>query len=173
MGAQLMKRGIIGITTLLLIAAGLLLPAHARAQQATDITGKWVGTSKVRCGGRMNRLGRCNAVQNISFDFKQDGAKYNGDYTCAHGTQDCLGLHEKGKIVGGAFDGSVLTFRVDFGTGSTCTFKGGFTAAQGQGSYKCEGSGGPEHGTWRVARPDSKPVPGTQKNEPVLRKYLP
>ncbi len=160
------------IVALLLIAAGLLLPIHARAQQAPDITGKWVGTSKVRCG-RMNRMGRCNALQNISFDFKRDDGKYHGDYTCAHGTQDCLGLHEKGKILGGSFDGSKADFRVDFGTGSTCTFKGGFTASEGQGSYKCEGSGGPEHGTWRVHRAGAKAVHGAEENKPALRKYLP
>lgn len=168
-----MERKNVLIAALLFIAAGLLLPIHARAQQAPDISGKWVGTSKVRCGGRMNRIGRCNALQNITFAFKQDGAKYNGDYTCAYGTQDCLGLHEKGKILDGSFDGSKIDFRVDFGTASTCTFKGGFTASDGQGSYKCEGSGGPEHGTWRVHRAGAKAVPGAEQNEPALRKYLP
>jgi hypothetical protein len=154
-------------------AAILWQPIPARGDQPKEVTGNWVGTSKVRCGGRANRIGRCNALQNITLDLKQDGSEVSGTYTCAFGTQDCLGLHEHGNIVGGSYDGTNLIFSVNFGTGSTCKFKGGIASASGQGSYKCEGSGGPEHGTWRVNRAGGKSVPKTEQVKPALRPYLP
>ena len=103
----------------------IALSTPAQGAHATDISGKWAGTSEVRCGGRRNQPGRCNALQNITFDFQQEGTKVSGSYTCAFGTQDCLGLHEHGKLVGGSYDGANLVITVDMGTGATCQFKGG------------------------------------------------
>jgi hypothetical protein len=160
------------IATLLVV---LLIAWSTTVQggQSTDIGGKWAGTSKVRCGGRQNRPGRCNALQNITFDFQQEGSKVSGTYTCAFGTQDCLGLHEHGKLVGGSYEGKELIVTVDMGTGATCQFKGGVRAAEGQGSYSCRGSGGAEHGTWRIHRAGGVPVPKAESIAPALRPYIP
>ncbi len=152
-----------------LAIAGARTPALADA----NLTGKWTGTSIVRCGGRENRISRCNALQNITLDFKQAGAKISGKYTCAFGTQNCLNLHEKGDLVGGSFDGSNLMFTVDFRTGATCRFNGAIASGKGQGSYSCTGTGGREHGTWRINRAGMGPVPKSEKVAPALRQYLP
>lgn len=149
-----------------------VLSAAAWGDPASDISGNWVGTSKVRCGGRLHRVGRCNALQNITFEIKQAGSKISGTYKCAFGTQDCLGLHERG-IVNGSFDGAKLIVTVDMGTGSTCQFKGGIASGTGQGSYSCSGSGGPEQGTWRIHREGTTAVPKAEQVPPALRPHLP
>jgi hypothetical protein len=128
----------------------LVIGRIAVAKQSAD--GHWAGTTKVRCGSRLSAQERCNAIQNITFDLTQDGSKINGAYTCAYGTQDCLGMSRTGRITDASFDGKVLVMAVNMGNGSTCRFQGGLMHDEAKGSYSCKGLSAAERGTWKINR---------------------
>ena len=157
------------LLAILLVGATFVLVISVRGDAASDVTGNWAGTTKVRCGSRLSAQERFNAFQNISFKLKQDGAKITGTYSCAFGTQPCLGLNESGTVVGGSYDGNNLLLNVDMGNGSTCRFKGSLSADKGQGSYHCKGSGAAEQGTWRIHRAAKSTIPQEPLIPPALR----
>jgi hypothetical protein len=167
-----MDRRTILIVFLLLAGFALGPTKNARGDQPSGISGKWTGTSKVSCGSRMSKKERCNALQNITFVLKQDGSNLTGTYSCAFGTQDCLGLNEQGSVIG-SYDGTNFLANINMGNGSTCSFKGAVSATEGQGSYRCKGSTAAEQGTWRISRVGGKPVPKAEQVAPALRPYLP
>jgi hypothetical protein len=155
------------------IVVAICLAAAAKIS-ATEpsVAGRWTGTSKVRCGTLRSSPQRCNAVQSISFDLTQTGSKISGEYTCAFGTQDCIGLAHKGTVTEGTISGLTLQFAVNLGNGSTCRFKGGLKQDEIQGSYSYRGVTAPEHGTWRVHRASAgAPVP-TPQASPLLAPLL-
>jgi hypothetical protein len=142
---------------------------QALADQTASLNGNWSGTTKVRCGSQLSAQERCNAYQHISFRLIQEGSKISGTYSCAFGTQPCLGLNESGNITGGSYDGKNLLLNIDMGNGSTCRFTGSLADDKGQGSYRCKGNGAAEQGTWRLHRGAKSTIPKEPLIPPILR----
>jgi hypothetical protein len=104
-------------------------------------------------------MGRCNAVNRITFAMQQDGATLRGDYKCAIGTAVCRDANKttSGKIVNGTLSGRTIAMRVMLpGDVSSCIYNGEATSTAISGSYRCyEGGGLSELGMWQVSRPGS------------------
>jgi hypothetical protein len=130
----------------------LLTPATARA--AALITGKvtshWSGTTKAGCGALLSDKSRCNALQNITLIFVQEGSKIRGSYTCSYGNQNCRGMQAVGKIIDGSLNGEQLQFVVLMPDGVTCRYTGLLGQDSGKGAYRCNGGRSGEQGTWRI-----------------------
>ena len=135
-----------------LSVAILLTLATARA--AAPITGKvtshWSGTTKAGCGALLSDKSRCNALQNITLIFVQEGSKIRGSYTCSYGNQNCRGMQAVGKIIDGSLNGEQLQFVVLMPDGVTCRYTGLLGQDSGRGAYRCNGGRSGEQGTWRI-----------------------
>jgi len=102
-------------------------------------------------------MGRCNAINRITFAMQQDGSTISGDYTCAIGTTVCRDANKttSGKIVNGTLNGNTIAMRVMLpGDVSSCIYNGEATSTAISGSYRCyEGGGLSEMGMWQVSHP--------------------
>jgi hypothetical protein len=125
-------------------------PSYA---QATNVTGNWSGTTRVTppCSQR------CDALNNITFRFDQQGNKIKGKYTCAYGNRTCRngGADSTGKIVSGHISGSRLRFSVVLpADASNCDYSCILmSATTARGAYSCyQGGQIVEQGSWDVQR---------------------
>lgn len=125
-----------------------------------NLSGIWVGETRViPCFPRQTAMGRCNAVNRITFAMQQDGSTISGDYKCAIGTAVCRDANKttSGKIVNGTLNGGTIAMRVMLpGDVSSCIYNGDATSTAISGRYRCyEGGGLSEMGMWQVSRPGS------------------
>ena len=141
----------------LIILVLTLVAIHSAARpsyaQATDVTGNWSGTTRVTppCSQR------CDAVNNITFGFDQQGDTIKGKYTCAYGNKICRngGADNTGKIVSGRISGKQLRFSVVLpADASNCDYNCILTSATtARGAYSCyQGGELVEQGSWDVKR---------------------
>jgi hypothetical protein len=133
-----------------LSAAG---PLHA---QTTDVSGLWSGTTRVTPPCSFSS-GRCNAVNKVTFTFKQKGDRIKGKFTCAYGNLICRngGADNTGKIVSGRIVGNQLRLSVVVPSDvSNCYYNGQFTSPNTvRGGYSCyQGGELLEEGMWEVNR---------------------
>jgi hypothetical protein len=146
------------IVLILQIATCAIAPAQT--PPPLNLGGTWKGESRViPCLPRQSALGRCNAVNRITFTLEQDGSVIRGKYKCAIGTAVCRDANKttKGKIVDGTLSGQTIALRVMFSADvSSCLFNGNAGPAAISGTYRCYAGGGlSEMGTWQVSRPGS------------------
>ena len=125
-------------------------PSYA---QATNVTGNWSGTTRVTppCSQR------CDAVNNITFRFDQQGNTIKGKYTCAYGNRTCRngGADNTGKIVSGRISGNRLRFSVVLPADvSNCDYSCILMSATNvRGAYSCyQGGQLVEQGSWDAQR---------------------
>jgi hypothetical protein len=128
-------------------------PITAASPNDHGITGVWEGTSVADCSGvRIADMGRCEAMQNITFTMFQEGGDVSGYYRCAFGTQECRNLAETGVIKNGIMEGRRLMMRVMLDDGSMCYFTGIPAGDRLDGRYSCMNSGLYEAGRFRTQR---------------------
>lgn len=126
---------------------------------ATDLTGVWQGEIRViPCSpGMPHEIGRCNAVNRITFNLRQTDSTLTGDYRCTIGTMVCRDANttDRGTVASGELSGSAVTMRVVLpGDLSSCLYNG-FEYSPGElhGGYRCyQGGGLAEVGVWQVRR---------------------
>jgi hypothetical protein len=128
----------------------------ACAQNTNNVAGLWSGTTRVQppC---LFTSGRCNAVNNITFLFRQKGDRLKGKFTCAYGNMICRngGADNTGKIVSGRVAGNQIRISVVLPSDvSNCYYNGVFTSATAiRGAYSCyQGGELQEEGMWNVTR---------------------
>jgi hypothetical protein len=136
--------------------------AEAGTTREPDFTGLWEGTSTSACLPMQPDASRCNAVEKITFQLFQQGAKLTGHYTCATGNMVCRDSNTTGTIVNGKVRASAVDWRVLLPDGSSCLFNGrpspihspGNPAARRlTGAYFClQGGGYIEKGSYQVER---------------------
>jgi hypothetical protein len=100
-------------TLLCLCAAVMMALTPITAKAATDVTGTWAGELKGPDGG-------AGGIQ-LSFTFKQDGAKLTGTVQAAQG--------EPIAISDGKIDGDKISFKVVIQGGMTIIHEGTINAA--------------------------------------------
>ncbi len=137
-----------------------------------DLTGLWQGELRViPCfAGTPREIGRCNAVNRISFDLRQRDSTLTGDYRCAIGTMVCRDANttDRGTVVSGTVSGRDLTMRVMLpGDLSSCLYHGSqYTAGELRGGYRCyQGGGLAEVGVWQVSRAAGRIPPRSSPRE--------
>ena len=154
----------------ILIAILLSLTAcSARAtpvdRPAIDLSGVWQGEIRVLpCSpGIPPELGRCDAVNRITFNLQQSDTAVTGNYRCSIGTTVCRSENttERGRLIDGSVSGRNVTLRVLLpGDLSSCLYNGVDSATQIGGSYRCyQGGGLVETGQWSVHRGSSEQNP--------------
>jgi hypothetical protein len=125
---------------------------------AIDLSGVWQGEIRVLpCRpGTPAEIGRCDAVNQITFNLHQSGSAVTGNYRCAIGTTVCRDANTtmRGKLIDGSVSGRNVTLRVMLpGDLSSCLYNGLDSATQIGGSYRCyQGGGLIETGQWLVRR---------------------
>jgi hypothetical protein len=124
--------------------------------QPADVSGLWSGTTRVTPPCSFNS-GRCNAVNNITFTFRQSGGRLKGKFTCAYGNMICRngGADNTGKIVSGKIVGDQIRISVLVPADvSNCYYNGVFTSATSvRGAYSCyQGAELLEEGMWMASR---------------------
>jgi hypothetical protein len=124
---------------LLYICALLLFALSPAIAMAADITGTWTGAMKGPDG---------NADFQLSFTFKQDGAKFTGSVQGPQG--------EAIPITDGKIDGDKLTFTVSF-NGMTISHEGSVSGDEIKMTTKSDQGFGGEMTLKRAPAP--KPVP--------------
>jgi len=139
----------------------------AQTTPAFNLSGIWKGETRViPCFPRQTAMGRCNAINRITFAMRQDGATLRGDYKCSIGTTVCRDANKttSGKIVNGTLSGRTIAMRVMLpGDVSSCIYNGEATSTAISGSYRCyEGGGLSELGMWQVSRPGSSEQPSNR-----------
>jgi hypothetical protein len=135
---------------------------------AIDLSGVWQGEIRVLpCSpGMPAEIGRCDAVNRITFSLQQSDAAVTGDYRCSIGTTVCRSANttERGTLIDGSVSGRNVTLRVLLpGDLSSCLYNGLDSATQIGGSYRCyQGGGLVETGQWSVRRglSEQNPLPG-------------
>ncbi len=128
-------------------------PSYA---QGTDVSGNWSGTTRVTPPCAWSS-GRCNAVNNITFAFKQKGDHIKGKFTCAYGNLICRngGADNTGKVVSGRVSGDQIRLSVVLPADvSNCYYNGQLTSpTSARGGYMCyQGGELVEEGVWNVSR---------------------
>ncbi len=128
----------------------------ACAQNTTNVSGLWSGTTRVQPPCFFSS-GRCNAVNNITFLFRQTGDRLKGKYTCAYGNLICRngGADNTGKVVSGRVAGDQIRISVVLPADvSNCYYNGVFTSPTAiRGAYSCyQGGELLEEGMWNVTR---------------------
>jgi hypothetical protein len=149
-------------TGILLATLLSLTACSARAtpmeKPAIDLSGMWQGEIRVLpCSpGMPAEIGRCDAVNRITFSLHQSDSAVTGDYRCAIGTTVCRSANttERGTLIDGSVSGRNVTLRVMLpGDVSSCLYNGLDSATQIGGSYRCyQGGGLVETGQWLVRR---------------------
>jgi hypothetical protein len=134
---------------------------------AFDLTGVWQGETRVTpCAAMYTVLGRCNAVNRITFAIRQEGSVLRGDYKCGIGNAVCRDANKttEGTIVDGWLSGSTMALRVLLpGDLSSCIYNGEVSSTQARGGYRCyQGGGLNEVGIWQVSRQAELPMPADQ-----------
>ncbi len=129
----------------------------AQTGPAVNLGGVWEGETRViPCFPMYTPMGRCNAVNRITFMIRQDGSSIRGDYTCAIGTAVCRDANKTttGEIVTGSVRGTTISMRVLLPADlSSCIYNGEVSFARINGSYRCyQGGGLNEQGMWQVSR---------------------
>jgi hypothetical protein len=153
----------VGRLALIAIAAGLAAcsaTATAPAEKAAiDLTGVWQGEIRViPCAAGMlsTEIGRCNAVNRITFFLRQNDSSLTGDYRCGIGTMVCrdANITDRGTVANGQVSGRNVTMRVILpGDLSSCLYNGSGSAGEMRGGYRCyQGGGLVEVGVWQVSR---------------------
>lgn len=123
-----------------------------------DLTGIWRGEIRViPCfPGTPHEVGRCNAVNRITFDLRQNDSTLTGDYRCAIGTMVCRDANttDHGTVASGQVSGRNVTMRIVLpGDLSSCLYNGSDSSGQLRGGYRCyQGGGLAEVGLWQVSR---------------------
>jgi hypothetical protein len=140
---------------LLLLTAALAASGPAYAQN-NDVSGLWSGTTRVTPPCAFSS-GRCNAVNNITFNFRQKGDRIKGKFTCAYGNLICRngGADSSGKIVSGRIAGDQIRLSVVVPADvSNCYYNGIFTSATAiRGAYSCyQGGELLEEGMWEAKK---------------------
>jgi hypothetical protein len=141
------------IVIAMLIVAGCA--ASLALQRPTfDMTGVWKGQLRVLPCYPSYEVGRCGAVNNITFNLHQTGNKLSGDYSCQFGTYICRDANktDRGTIMYGWLSGRTVTLRVMIpGDVSSCLFTGRASEEQVVGGYACyQGGALVEIGDWQV-----------------------
>ena len=153
---------ILGVVLMLEVA--VCATALAQADSTLNLSGTWEGETRViPCVPKFTPMGRCNAVNRITFVIKQDGSSFRGKYKCANGTAVCRNANRttSGKIVHGTLSGSTIAMRVILsGDLSSCIYNGQASSAKLSGTYRCyQGGGLNESGMWQVSRPGTEMPP--------------
>jgi hypothetical protein len=122
--------------------------------QETYVTGLWSGATRVTPPCAFSS-GRCNALNEITFTFKQQGDRIKGKYTCAYGNLNCRngGADNTGQIVSGRISGDDIRFSVIIQADvSNCYYNGRLTSPNTMhGGYSCyQGAELLEEGIWDV-----------------------
>jgi hypothetical protein len=132
---------------------------------AMDLSGVWHGEIRVLpCSpGVPAEIGRCAAVNRITFSLHQSSSAVTGDYRCAIGTTVCRSANTtvRGTLIDGSMSGRNVTLRVMLpGDLSSCLYNGLDSATQIDGSYRCyQGGGLVETGQWLVRRGSGEQYP--------------
>ena len=142
------------------------LASQATSAQVSQADGKgevlagvWKGTTTAYCN-ELRFQGRCNAQQQVTMTFVEQGAKITGDYACAYGNHDCHPGAETGRIVVGSLNGSQLRVQVAMSDPDqlTCIYNGHLANHGIGGGYECLAGGAlMEQGTWQMERVASAP----------------
>jgi hypothetical protein len=139
-----------------ILFANFAAARRACAQNVTNVAGLWSGTTRVQppC---LFSSGRCNAVNNITFLFRQNGKRLKGKFTCAYGNMICRngGADNSGKIVSGKIAGSQIRLSVVVPADvSNCYYNGVFTSPTAiRGGYSCyQGGELIEEGMWNATQ---------------------
>ena len=125
---------------------------------AIDLSGVWRGELRVLpCSpGMPAEIGRCDAVNRITFSLHQSDSAVTGDYRCAIGTMVCRSANttEEGRLIDGSVSGRSITLRVMLpGDLSSCLYNGLDSSTHIGGSYRCyQGGGLVEVGQWQAWR---------------------
>jgi hypothetical protein len=151
----MLKRTLCPIALVFALAAIFSTAGIARAQ-APNVTGLWVGTSRVLPPCFFSS-GRCNAVNKITFNLTQNGDHLKGKYTCAYGNQICRkgGMDNTGKVVGGRVESNQVRISIVIPNDvSNCYFNGMiYSGTSIRGGYSCyQGGELIEEGNWDVQR---------------------
>jgi hypothetical protein len=130
--------------------------SNAKETSVPSIAHSWTGTTQVTTCGAVSST-RCNAVNNITFDFVPTGKHIKGKFTCAHGTMNCRngGADDSGKIVSGKLSGKMLRLSVMVPADvSHCIYNGRLTSSTTiRGAYACyEGGGLVEQGAFDLTK---------------------
>lgn len=144
------------LVALFVISVALCGVVGSADAQTTDVSGLWSGTTRVTppCSFAS---GRCNAVNKITFTFKQKGDRIKGKFTCAYGNIICRngGADNTGKIVSGRIAGNQIRLSVVVPSDvSNCYYNGQLTSANtARGGYSCyQGGELLEEGMWEANR---------------------
>jgi hypothetical protein len=144
-----------GLMVILILSVAGCAASLALQRPAFDMTGVWKGQLRVvPCSPSYTEVGRCNAVNNITFSLRQTGNKLSGDYSCQFGTYVCRDANttDRGTIMYGWLSGRAVTLRVMIpGDVSSCLFTGRASEEQVVGGYACyQGGALVEIGNWQV-----------------------
>ncbi len=138
------------------MVADFAFVGRAGAQNVSNVAGLWSGTTRVLppC---LFTAGRCDAVNNITFRFTQNGNRIKGKFTCAYGNMICRngGADSYGKIVSGKIAGNQIRLTVVLPADvSNCFYSGVFTSPNAvRGAYSCyQGGELIEEGIWNATR---------------------
>ena len=126
------------------------------------LDGVWKGTTTAYCN-ELRFQGRCNAQQQVTMTFVEQGDKITGDYECAYGNHDCHPGAESGRIVVGSLNGSQLRVQVAMSDPDQlmCIYNGHLANHGIGGGYECLAGGAlMEQGTWQMERVASAPGRG-------------
>jgi hypothetical protein len=147
------------------IAVMLSLAACAATTEFTEkpavnLTGIWQGETRVipcLSGFKATEVGRCNAVNRITFALRQTDASLTGTYRCAIGTMVCrhANITDYGYLMAGRVSGHDIMMRVLLtGDLSSCLYNGSASGSDMmRGTYRCyQGGGLVEVGQWQVSR---------------------
>jgi hypothetical protein len=154
---------------------GSLAPQSAppsRTAAPSVVSGIWEGETRViPCPPMNTPFGRCNAVNRITLDLRQDGSTIRGHYKCAIGTLVCRDANRttSGRIIEGSVSDGTIGLRVLLtGDLSTCIYNGDVSSASINGTYRCyQGGGLNEVGIWQVSRRGGDAdAPGREGNPP-------
>jgi hypothetical protein len=153
-------------------AVMLLLTACATtteftAKPAVDLTGIWHGETRViPClgGFKAIEVGRCNAVNQVTFALRQTDSTLTGTYRCAIGTMVCrhANITDYGTLMAGRVSGRDVMMRVLLpGDLSSCLYNGAASDSDRmRGTYRCyQGGGLVEVGQWQVSRGAQRMLP--------------
>ena len=145
-------------------AGSAQMQSAPRTAPAFNLSGVWEGETRViPCLTFNTPMGRCNAVNRITFVIRQEGSTVSGDYKCAIGTVVCRDANQttSGEIISGTLTGSTLAMRVMISADiSSCIYNGEVSSSGMNGSYRCyQGGGLQEVGMWQVSRASDEPAP--------------
>jgi hypothetical protein len=134
-----------------------IIPAPSAAPPTAEVAGEWSGTTRAIPCDMLASIGRCNAVNNITFTLNQSGSQLTGKYSCATGTMICRhgGADDSGDINSGSISGNQFNLSVIIPADvSNCYYHGATTSpTQANGVYMCyQGGNQVEQGVWNLSR---------------------